>query len=123
MAAGKGAREEEPRTRTTHVRRWRQIRQQRGEGGGCRVPGTVLFVRVTAPRRAMCAGGRGRCPVHGRTAKRMASATAEAAAHIRYKETTRFTPPTRVGVFASMADDWGLGGLGAENRSRFHAGY
>ena len=37
--------EEELRTRTTHVRRWRQIRQQRGEGGVCRVgPGLLTFV-------------------------------------------------------------------------------
>lgn len=56
VAAGTGAREEELRTRTTHVRRWRQIRQQRGEGGVCRVgPGFdfCAFLRVTAGHRAI----------------------------------------------------------------------
>ena len=55
MAAGKGAREEELRTRTTHVRRWRQIRQQRGEGGVCRVgPGFDFCAFLRVRRRAPC---------------------------------------------------------------------
>ena len=56
-------------------------------------PGDGTFVRVTAPRRAMCAGGREVSCARPYT-KRMASATAEAAAHIRKLRTLTYDSPS-----------------------------